>query len=303
MACLSFYAIAAVCSVAAVCSTHTAHAQWVNTPSTELLARTPGLLHETFDSAAMNAAVGYSVVLPPGYESGEQRYPVVYWLHGGGGNECSTVFTSQSWNDLYTANKVAEAILVYPNGFRSGYMDHHDGKVMIETMIINELIPRIDQRFRTVAARHGRAVHGFSMGASGALKFAFKYPEMFCAAVAWGGGAVDLENSNSEFILKILERNLKSNPNLIRRNNTYHFLKRNHDVVRRNGTQFLLICGEKDSWKDSAVTFRSALASRNIPCQIKLVPEVGHDLRGLTEAEGVAAAIFQDAVFRKSSRQ
>ncbi|MEO2033409.1 MAG: alpha/beta hydrolase-fold protein [Planctomycetaceae bacterium] len=278
-----------------------AHAQWVKKPSAGLLARTPGLLHETFDSAAMKATVGYSVVLPPDYDSGRQRYPVVYWLHGGGGNECSSVFTSQSWHDLCRSNTIEEIILVYPNGFRSGYMDHHDGHIMVESMIINELIPRIDQRFRTIVSREGRAVHGYSMGASGALKIAIKYPGMFCAAVAYGGGAVDLQNSNSDFILNILERNLKSNPNLIRQNNTYHFLKRNHDVVRRNGTQFLLICGERDFWKTSAVTFQTALQDRNIPCKITLVPDVGHDLRGLCDAEGTAAAVFQDAVFREAS--
>ena len=68
---------------------------------------------------------------------------------------------------------------MYPSGFRSGYMDHHDGKVMVESMIIEELIPRIDGRYRTISSRAGRAVHGFSMGASGALKFAISTQTCF----------------------------------------------------------------------------------------------------------------------------
>ena len=76
-------------------------AQWVKKPSKELLERTPGLVHETFESEVMNTAVGYSVVLPPSYANGEQRYPVVYWLHGGGGDECSSLFTSNPWRELY----------------------------------------------------------------------------------------------------------------------------------------------------------------------------------------------------------
>ena len=79
----------------------------------------------------MKTTVGYSVVLPPSYESGEQRYPVVYWLHGGGGNECSSLFTSNPWLDLCKTEQVREVILVYPNGFRSGYMDHYGGKVIV----------------------------------------------------------------------------------------------------------------------------------------------------------------------------
>ena len=179
-------------------------------------------------------------------------------------------------------------------------MDHHDGKIMVESMIIRELIPRIDHRFRTIASRAGRGVHGFSMGASGALKFAIKYPEFFCAAVAYGGGSVDLEKSTSQFILDILEKNLNSDRHLIRQNNTYYFLERNQAQVRQHGIRFLLICGDRDSWQDSAETFQAALQQKEIPCQLTLVPGAGHDLRALQRAAGVSAAAFQDRVFRKT---
>ena len=252
------------------------------------------MVHETFESVAMKETVGYSVVLPLSYDNGKRRYPVVYWLHGGGGNECSSLFTSKSWRDLYQTGQVQEVILVYPSGFRSGYMDHHDGKVMVESMIIEELIPRIDGRYRTISSRAGRAVHGFSMGASGALKFAIKYPNLFCAAVAYGGGAIELETATSPFILNILERNLGSDPELIRQNNTYHFLEANHEQIRRDRIRFLLICGEDDSWKDSAVSFQAALRGKNIACQLTLVPAIGHNLQALSAAAGAAAAVFQD---------
>lgn len=277
-----------------------AAAQWAKPPSGEMLQRTPGLVHETFDSASMQTTVGYSVVLPPGYSDSRKRYPVVYWLHGGGGNESSSLFTAQSWFELYKNDEVSPVILVYPNGFRSGYMDHHDGKVMVESMIIKELIPRIDKQYRTIATRAGRAVHGFSMGASGALKFTAKYPHLFNTAVAYGGGAIDLADTQSQFILDILERNLKSDPKLIEQNNTYHFLKSNHQIMRQNGQRFLLICGDKDSWKESATSYRAALLAKKLPCQIAVVPDVSHNLRGLITAQGQAAARFQDAAFRNA---
>jgi len=182
-------------------------------------------------------------------------------------------------------------------------MDHFDGKIMVESMILEELIPRVDRLYRTIASREGRAVHGFSMGASGSLKFAIKYPELFCAAIAYGGGAVDLENSTSPFILKILETNLKSDPVLIRQNNTYRILEENHNQVRRNGIRFLLICGEDDSWKDSAVTFRAALQDKNIPCELTMVPATSHNLRDLSAATGKAAAVFQDRAWRLKPMQ
>jgi enterochelin esterase-like enzyme len=273
-------------------------AQWVKPPSAGVLKETPGLVHKTYDSNVMGTTVGYCVVLPAGYETSAERYPVVYWLHGGGGNESSSLSTARSWRKLDEANKTRPVILVYPNGFRSGYMDHWDGKIMVESMIIKELIPRIDSTYRTIASREGRAVHGFSMGASGSLKFAFKYPDMFCSAVAYGGGAIDLENDKSAFIVGILKRNLNADPKLIRQNNTYHFLKQNGDTVRKNGIRFLLICGDKDSWKRSAADFHKALGESRIPCELTIVPDVSHSLGGLTKAKGEAAARFQDEVFQ-----
>lgn len=273
-------------------------AQWVKPPSESVRKATPGLVHSTFESSAMQTTVGYSVVVPPDYASSEEQYPVVYWLHGGGGNESSSLSTARSWRELYETDTIRPVILVYPNAFRSGYMDHHDGKIMVESMIIKELIPLIDSTYRTIATRNGRAAHGFSMGASGSLKFAIKYPEMFCSAVAYGGGAVDLEKSTSPFIVNILKRNLNADPKLIQQNNTYYFLEQNHDVVRKLGIRFLLICGDKDSWMNSAVTFQKALHDKQLPCELARVPEVGHSLSGLTKAQGKAAARFQDDVFQ-----
>lgn len=236
--------------------------------------------------------------MQPGYENSKARYPVVYWLHGGGGNESSSLPTVRPWHELYKTSEIRQVILVYPNGFRFGYMDHHDGKIMVESMIIQELISLIDSKYRTIATREGRAAHGFSMGASGSLKFAIKYPQLFCAAVAYGGGAVDLEKSTSAFIVNILKRNLNADSALIRQNNTYHFLQQNHGAVRSNRIACRLICGDKDSWMQSAETFQKALRGKDIPCELIIVPGVTHSLSGLTKAEGKTAARLQDRVFQ-----
>ncbi len=272
---------------------------WVREPTGQQRKNTPGLIHETVDSKLMKTRVGYCVVLPPGYETNKQRYPVVYWLHGGGGNECSSLFTANTWQTLYRDKAIDEVILVYPNGRRSGYMDHHHGKIMIESLIMTELIPQVDAKYRTIASREGRAVHGFSMGSSGALKFVIKYPEMFCSAVAYGGGAIDLEKSKMPFITNIMKRNFDGDPKLIRRNNTYRMLESNHKRVREIGIPFLLISGEKDSWTDSAKTFQKELRRHKLECNLRVVPGVAHNIRGLFKVEGAAAARFQDKVFRK----
>src|SRR6476660_5108306 len=58
---------------------------WFNTPK-EL---PPGIQHKGYHSASMDKQVGYNIYLPPGYETGSRRYPVVYWLHGRSNTEIS----------------------------------------------------------------------------------------------------------------------------------------------------------------------------------------------------------------------
>jgi endo-1,4-beta-xylanase len=69
------------------------------------------------------------------------------------------------------------------------------GVLMIETTIIHELIPHIDATYRTIASKEGRAVQGGSGGGMGALRFAFKYPQMFSSVFAFNP-AVDDNASN-----------------------------------------------------------------------------------------------------------
>src|SRR5271165_6783854 len=58
--------------------------RWVNEPKTPLPR---GVIHKTFFSKALNQNVGYLVYLPPDYAASDRRYPVIYNLHGAGGNE------------------------------------------------------------------------------------------------------------------------------------------------------------------------------------------------------------------------
>ena len=131
------------------------------------------------------------------------------------------------------------------------------------------------------------------------MKFAIKYPELFCSAVAYGGGAINLEQTKRQFVLDILKRNLNADPELIRKNNTYHYLERNHEAVRQYGIRFLLICGEKDTWLDTAQSFQAVLTEKRISSELRIVPKVGHQLAPLINAEGASAAKFQNTVFAK----
>lgn len=158
-----------------------ARIQWVNTPKPGTLP--VGVTHHTFFSKALGREVGYCVYLPPGYETETtRRYPVIYNLHGAGGNELHSFTDAKVLHDGIVAGRWAPMIMVLPNGGQATfYKDSADGKLPAETLMIREFLPHVDATYRTIAARGGRAIEGFSMGGRGATRLAMKYPELFCS--------------------------------------------------------------------------------------------------------------------------
>ncbi len=134
----------------------------------------------------------YLIYLPPGYEKAPaKRYPVVYYLHGGGGSQRVGDIWVQKLDAAIKAGICPPMIAILIEGLPNGrYLDSPDGKAPIESVIIKDLIPNVDANYRTITRREARALEGLSMGGYGAFHFGFKYPEMFslisgmCAGVS-----------------------------------------------------------------------------------------------------------------------
>src|ERR1043166_2688979 len=108
--------------------------------------------HHTYFSDCMKVEVGYNIYLPPHYEAHKvERFPVVYWLHGLGGNENSELHLATVLDQAIRSGRVRPMLLVFVNGgTRSRYFDALTGQVKAGTTIIRELIPHIDQRWRSL---------------------------------------------------------------------------------------------------------------------------------------------------------
>ncbi|MGW1666621.1 alpha/beta hydrolase [Streptomyces microflavus] len=127
------------------------------------------------------------VFLPRGYAADpDKRWPVTYFLHGGGGNV----------NDAAAALALRsdEMITVIPDGGLRGWytdwlMQHTAaGAARWETFHLEQVIPYIDANLRTVPDRRHRAVTGLSMGGSGALHYAQARPDLFGHTASLSGG-------------------------------------------------------------------------------------------------------------------
>jgi len=136
-------------------------------------------------SKLVNATLPYNVVLPADYESARTtRYPVLYLLHGLTGH----------YSDWVARTNVADyaseyrLIVVMPEGNDGWYTDSATVTTdKYESYILQELLPDVQQRYRTIEARYGRAIAGLSMGGYGAIKFGLKSPQTFVFAASMSG--------------------------------------------------------------------------------------------------------------------
>lgn len=131
--------------------------------------------------------VAYCALLPPSYDTQPARkFPVLYFLHGLGGDQTFLV-SGGGWNvieDAQEQKQISEFVVITPQADSTFYINSKNGRVKYEDFFIRDFIPQMEKHFRLLGTRDGRAIGGVSMGGYGALRFAFKYPQMFVAVIA-----------------------------------------------------------------------------------------------------------------------
>ncbi|HYP70560.1 MAG TPA: alpha/beta hydrolase family protein [Variovorax sp.] len=136
-----------------------------------------------FKSAVLGRSWAFNVYLPTGYDpNGPLRYPVLYLLHGNGGDRNEWVLKGRirrTADALIEAGEMPPAIIVMPDAGTTWYVDL---KEQVESAFFLELIPVIEKNYRALGTRDARVIGGLSMGGYGALRYALKYPEKFQAA-------------------------------------------------------------------------------------------------------------------------
>ena len=149
-----------------------------------------------YDSPALGLERRMTVYTPAGYETGGKRYPVLYLLHGMGGDEEAWISlgrTAQILDNLIAQGKAKPMIVVMPNGNASQEAapgESSRGMVpptmqLPKTMegsyeqAFPEIVKFIDKNYRTVKSKSGRAIAGLSMGGFHSLHISKQYPDMF----------------------------------------------------------------------------------------------------------------------------
>lgn len=262
-----------------------------NTPSPSYPT---GVSHHTFRSASNGVDVGFNVYVPPGYSTSSTRYPVIYYLHGKGGNEGTMVANVVSWmRQRVSAGKIRPAILVFANGaVDSGYADAKDGSRKIETAILRELIVHVDATWRTHACREQRAISGFSMGGNGALLYAFKRPDLFSSVVAYAPALLEY----AELSAPVASCMFGDDATYYRRYQPKTALAQNLDTLRAR-LRTRITVGTLDPLHDVDVALARELASLGVANELEEVAGCGHAHGCLWTAAGDRGVAVHEAAF------
>lgn len=151
-------------------------------------------------SAAMGKSVPVAVILPDGYRTmAERRFPVAYALHGANGDPVN-FFQARPGGLLPQLADRYGFIAVCPDGGRTGWwIDSPVNAAMrYETLVVKEVLPFVDGRYRTQPDRRNRAVFGVSMGGHGACYIGFRHTGLFGVVCSVMGG-LDLVPYASRF--------------------------------------------------------------------------------------------------------
>lgn len=138
---------------------------------------------------AIKSPMRCAIILPEKYFNNNDtaHYPVVYLLHGYGGDYSSWLKLTEPRLDSLASHY--NMILVCPDGRDSWYWDSPVIEdLQMETFITKELVPYIDANFRTIPVAEKRAVTGFSMGGHGSMWLAMRHSDIFGSAGSMSGG-------------------------------------------------------------------------------------------------------------------
>ena len=232
----------------------------------------------TFESAAVGSDVSFYIYLPPGYRSGDKRYPVMYWLHGAYGRPYSATPVVQRLDAAIRAGKAPSVIVVScldPTGL-SMWTDSKDGRLPMETLIIDELIPHVDTTYRTIAERQGRGIEGFSMGGYGSAYLGIKYNHLF-SSVSILAGALHTPDTFRDRRRAIYDNVFSGDADYASERSPWKVIEQMADDIRGNVNMRVFV-GADDGLLDWNRNYHVVLDKHGIEHDWGVVPNSPHDL-------------------------
>ncbi len=136
-----------------------------------------------------------SVYLPPNYQNNNQRYPVIYFLHGFMGDNKMMGMMSGLLDYAIADNKIKPFIMVIPDEkttYQGSFYSNSGVFGDWEDFTAFDLVKYMDENYRTIPKKESRGITGHSMGGYGALKIAMHHPDIYSTVYAISPGALTI---------------------------------------------------------------------------------------------------------------
>ncbi len=237
-----------------------------------------------YDSTTVKVKRKARVYTPPGYTK-DKKVPVLYLLHGIGGDENEWARGGSPnviLDNLYAEKKAAPMIVVLPNGRASKDVTARDpipkqspAFAAFERDLLTDLIPFIEKTYSVKADRESRAIAGLSMGGGQALNFGLGNLDTF----AWVGGFSSAPNTRPTSVLI-----------------------KDHAEAAKKLRLLYVACGDKDGLFRISVGVHKMLDEKKVPHVYRVIPGGGHDFKvWRSDLYHFAQLVFREPALEKKS--
>ncbi len=236
----------------------------------------------SFKSEILGMERNYAIYLPPGYETSERSYPVLYLLHGATDDHTGWI---QFGEIKHIADKTINEgsatamIIVMPDADtkQMGYTNAPNGW-QYEDFFFEELMPYVENKYRIRKDKRYRAVAGLSMGGGGTFYYALHRPDLFSSACPLSASTGPLTREDVEYQLKrrgITEGSEKEKDEWFKKYSVIEQVKTMPEEDLKS-VHWFIDCGDDDFLYEGNSLVHIQMRKRNIPHEYR-VRNGGHN--------------------------
>jgi enterochelin esterase-like enzyme len=232
----------------------------------------PQVRVDSMKSEVLNVTRYYSVYLPKSYHTQpEKKYPVLYLLHGLGGNNNSWIEGGQLQDiadRVFDVGNAGEMVIVVPDAGRvkDGYFDVEGW--LYETFFFEEFVPFIEKNYRIIADKQHRAIAGFSMGGGGATAYAQKHSELFSSVYAMSA----LMTLPKQDRVPVMAPEMAEPGQSVLANDCVAYVAFTDEATleKLRTVRWFVDCGDDDFLLDVNISFYREMQNAKIPCELRV---------------------------------
>lgn len=250
--------------------------------STGLLAQKSTIKDTSFYSSLLHTQQRYSIYLPPGYHATRDSLPVLYLLHGMGGDHHSWLKDGRLQpvaDSTIRSRSMPRCIIVMPDAGQTYYLNNINGSYQYEDYFITELIPYIETHYACKKGKQNRAIAGLSMGGFGCLLYAMHHPQLFSACYAMSAGIRNDEDIE-RLTLEEFRRRYKSALGVIQEGdkritpfwnkNSILYLAKHMPEAEKKQVRYFIDCGDDDGLSKGNALLHIIMQEQRIPHEYRV---------------------------------